>query len=87
MIEQMPEDEGTPATTDTVAAGAAFTDTASTDTAPADADGFDRARVMRLIDQLERDIAAVEMAMAQVEAGEHEAFAATVAPLELRFVD
>jgi hypothetical protein len=54
--------------------------------APAD-DGFDRGRVLRLLDRLERDVAAVETAMVHVEAGEHEAYAAAVATLDVQPVD
>jgi hypothetical protein len=49
------------------------------------ADGFDRARVLRLLERLERDVATVETAMVHVEAGEHEAYAAAVASLEPAF--
>jgi len=59
---------------------------ARTDGAPA-GDGYDRDRVLRLLGRLERDIAAVEVAMVHAEAGDHEAFAATVAPLETQLVD
>jgi hypothetical protein len=57
---------------------------ASDDTA---ADGFDRRRVLRLLDRLERDVAAVETAMVHVEAGEHEAYAAAVATIDANVVD
>jgi hypothetical protein len=50
-------------------------------------DGFDRERVLRLLDQLERDITAVEAAMVHAESGDHEAFAAAVAPLEPQLPD
>jgi hypothetical protein len=50
-------------------------------------DGFDRGRVLRLLDRLERDVAAVETAMVHVEAGEHEAYAAAVATLDVQPVD
>lgn len=50
-------------------------------------DGFDRSRVMRLLERLERDVAAIEVAMAHVEAGEHGAYAAAVAGLEPRLAD
>jgi hypothetical protein len=53
---------------------------------PAD-DGFDRGRVLRLLDRLERDVATVETAMVHVEAGEHEAYAAAVATLDVQLVD
>ena len=51
------------------------------------ADGFDRARVLRLLDRLERDVVAVETAMVHVEAGEHEAYAAAVATIDARATD
>jgi hypothetical protein len=50
-------------------------------------DGFDRDRVLRLLDRLERDVVAVEAAMEHAESGDQEAFAAAVAPLESPLVD
>jgi hypothetical protein len=50
-------------------------------------DGYDRERVLRLLDQLERDVTAVEAAMVHAEAGDHDAFAAAVAPLEPHLAD
>jgi hypothetical protein len=44
-------------------------------------DDFDRDRVLRLLDQLEADITAVEAAMVHAESGDSEAFAAAVASL------
>jgi hypothetical protein len=61
-------------------------DGARTDGSPV-GDGYDRDRVLRLLGRLERDIAAVEVAMVHAEAGDHEAFTATVAPLETQLVD
>lgn len=82
-----PATDTTPA--DAVPAGAAPADAAPTDASPVDAgtDGFDRARVMRLLERLERDVATVEAAMGHVEAGEHEAYAAAVAAFEPRLAD
>ena len=45
---------------------------------------FDRERVLALLDRLERDIAVVEAAMAHVEAGEHDSYAAAMTVLEPR---
>jgi hypothetical protein len=45
-------------------------------------DDFDRERVLRLLDQLEADVTAVEAAMVHAESGDSEAFAAAVASLE-----
>ena len=53
----------------------------------ADGAGFDRDRVLRLLDQLERDVVAVESAMVHVEAGAHDEYAAAVAPLEPQLSD
>jgi hypothetical protein len=63
--------------------------TAQADAAQADADasGFDRDRVLRLLDQLERDVVAVESAMVHVEAGAHDEYAAAVAVLEPQLSD
>jgi hypothetical protein len=52
-----------------------------------DNDGFDRERVLRLLDQLERDVTAVEAAMVHAESGDTEAYAAAVSTLEPRLVD
>jgi hypothetical protein len=52
-----------------------------------DSDGFDRDRVLRLLDRLERDVTAVEAAMEHAESGDQEAFAAAVAPLESPLAD
>jgi hypothetical protein len=49
--------------------------------------GFDRDRVLRLLDQLERDVVAVESAMVHVEAGAHDEYAAAVALLEPQLSD
>jgi hypothetical protein len=54
---------------------------------PADADGFDRERVLRLLDRLETDIGVVEAAMEHAESGDQAAFAAAVAPLEPQLTD
>lgn len=89
---------GTDPTT-TPPSSAAPVDPAGTATTPADpvvttdpaatpaGDEFDRSRVLRLIERLERDVATVEAAMSHVEAGEHEAYAAAVATLEPRLAD
>jgi hypothetical protein len=62
-------------------------DSAALDNAAADNDGFDRERVLRLLDQLERDVTAVEAAMVHAESGDTEAYAAAVSTLEPRLVD
>jgi hypothetical protein len=49
---------------------------------PSASDDFDRDRVLRLLDQLEADVSAVEAAMVHAESGDSEAFAAAVASLE-----
>jgi hypothetical protein len=54
---------------------------------PDGADGFDRERVLRLLDRLERDIDAVELAMGHAESGEHDAYAAAVSSLSPRLAD
>jgi hypothetical protein len=51
------------------------------------ADNFDRDRVLRLLDQLEHDITAVEAAMVHAESGDQEAFTAAVATLEPQLAD
>jgi hypothetical protein len=51
------------------------------------ADGFDRERVLRLLDRLERDISTVEAAMEHAESGDVDSFTAAVAPLEARLAD
>jgi hypothetical protein len=50
-------------------------------------DDFDRDRVLRLLGRLERDIAAVEVAMGHVEAGEHDAYEVAVSSLAPRLDD
>jgi hypothetical protein len=67
----------------TVAPEAASTPEAESESA----DGFDRERVLRLLDRLERDIAAVELAMGHVESGEHDAYAVAVSSLTPRLDD
>jgi hypothetical protein len=52
-----------------------------------DGAGFDRDRVLRLLDRLERDVVAVESAMVHVEAGAHDGYAAAVALLEPQLSD
>jgi hypothetical protein len=54
---------------------------------PQDADGYDRDRVLRLLDRLERDVVAVETAMVHAESGDHEAYATAVSTLEPRLLD
>ena len=60
---------------------------AALDDGPAPTDGFDRDRVLRLLDQLERDVSAVEAAMVHAESGDSEAYAAAVSTLEPRLAD
>ncbi len=46
------------------------------------ADAFDRERVLALLDELERDVAIIESAMASVEAGDHESYDAAMTALD-----
>jgi hypothetical protein len=72
---------------DSTALDSTALDSTALDSTGADNDGFDRERVLRLLDQLERDVTAVEAAMVHAESGDTEAYAAAVSTLEPRLVD
>ena len=91
-LQPAAHDDADPAPSEPALSQPAASDLAPPEPTPAEpdgvgADGFDRGRVLRLLDRLERDVAAVETAMVHVEAGEHEAYAAAVATIDAELVD